>query len=218
MHGGIVSDCPHRERNPYNGDGQAACITVMHNFDVRAFYTKWIGDMLGSQNPQNGYVPNCSPWQPGCGGGPAWGAAMVIMPWEYYVHYGDIDMLKNNFTAMKGYVDYMLTWTGPDGIMHSQAPEVNNPNRWINLGDWVAPGELPPADMVHTFYLWRCADFTARLPERLAGMNEARKYGNLAENTKKAFHDRFYDSAGGTYGPYGGNIFALSNGCASLAA
>jgi alpha-L-rhamnosidase len=212
MHGGIVSDCPHRERNPYNGDAQVACITVMHNFDVRAFYTKWIRDMWGSQNPGTGYVPNCSPWQPGCGGGVAWGAALVIMPWEYYVHYGDTDMLRNNYQGMKGYIDYMLTWTDRDGIMLSQAPDPEKPNRWINLGDWVAPGELPPNDMVHTFYLWRCADLTAKTAIALGRNDEARKYQDLAGKTKKAFHERFYDSGKGTYGPYGGNIFALKMG------
>jgi alpha-L-rhamnosidase len=212
MHGGIVSDCPHRERNPYNGDGQVACITVMHNFDVRSFYTKWIEDMLGSQNPDNGYVPNCSPWQPGCGGGPAWGASMVIMPWEYYVHYGDIDMLRNNFEGMKGYIDYMLIWTDSEGIMFSQAPDRENPNRWINLGDWVAPDELPPADLVHTFYLWRCAYLTAKSARALGKHDEAARYQDLADKTRQAFQRRFYNAEQGSYGPYGGNVFALVMG------
>ena len=212
MHGGIVSDCPHRERNPYNGDGQVACITVMHNFDIRAFYTKWIEDMLGSQNPENGYVPNCSPWQPGCGGGVAWGASLIIMPWEYYVHYGDLDMLRNNYEGMKGYVNYMLTWTYEDGIMHSQVPDRENPNRWINLGDWVAPFELPPDELVHTFYLWRCADFTSRAAKALGKEGEAARFAGLAERTKAAFHNRFFDEGKGSYGPFGGNIFALKMG------
>ena len=34
LHGGIQSDCPHRERNPYLGDGQVVCHTVMENFDA----------------------------------------------------------------------------------------------------------------------------------------------------------------------------------------
>src|SRR5210317_706555 len=33
MHGGIASDCPHRERNGYTGDGKVACSMVMHNFE-----------------------------------------------------------------------------------------------------------------------------------------------------------------------------------------
>ena len=137
MHGGIASDCPNRERSPYTGDGQVACVTVMHNFDARAFYNKWIKDILGSQNVKTGYVPNGAPWQPGCGGGVAWGAAINIMPWEFYVQYGDTDMLRNNYEGMKMYVRYMLKWTDKNGIMFSQATGTNGkPNQWMNLGDW----------------------------------------------------------------------------------
>ena len=212
MHGGIASDCPHRERSPYTGDGQVSCVTVMHNFDARSFYTKWIQDIFGAQNRETGYVPNGAPWQPGCGGGVAWGAAINIMPWEFYLHYGDIYILKNNYEGMKGYIKYMLTWTNEDGIMFSQAPEKAEPNQWINLGEWVAPGKLPPDDMVHTFYLWRCADLTARAAKALGKTDEANYYNILAEKTRKAFQHKYFDNEKGTYGPYGGNIFALKMG------
>ena len=212
MHGGIASDCPHRERSPYTGDGQVACITVMHNFDARAFYTKWIQDILGAQNPETGYVPNGAPWQPGCGGGVAWGAAMNIMPWEFYLHYGDTAMLERNYEGMKGYVRYMLTWSDKDGIMFSQAPDTTNPNKWLNLGDWAPAYKLPPDDLVHTFYLWRCSDFTSKTANVLGYKDDAKKYADLAERTKKAFQSKFYDKEKGTYGPYGGNIFALKMG------
>jgi alpha-L-rhamnosidase len=212
MHGGIASDCPHRERSPYTGDGQVSCVTVMNNFDARTFYTKWIQDIFGAQNPDNGYVPNGAPWQPGCGGGVAWGAAMNIMPWEYYLHYGDLELLRNNFEGMKGYVRYMLTWTDKEGIMFSQAPDRSYPNRWINLGDWVAPGKMPPDEMVHTFYLWRCSKLTAMAARALGQTQDEAEYNALAEKTRKAFMKKFYDASQGTYGPYGGNIFALKMG------
>ncbi|MBW8325406.1 MAG: glycoside hydrolase family 78 protein [Prolixibacteraceae bacterium] len=212
MHGGIASDCPHRERSPYTGDGQVACVTVMHHLDAHAFYTKWIQDILGAQNPETGYVPNGAPWQPGCGGGVAWGAAINIMPWEFYLHYGDVDMLKNNYEGMKEYIKYMLTWTNDDGIMFSRAPNPSNPNQWLNLGDWCAPGKLPADEMVHTFYLWRCADFTAQTASVLGKTDEASRYKKLAEKTKAAFQNKYYDKAKGSYGPYGGNIFALKMG------
>lgn len=212
MHGGIASDCPHRERSPYTGDGQVACVTVMHHLDAHAFYTKWIQDILGAQNPETGYVPNGAPWQPGCGGGVAWGAAINIMPWEFYLHYGDIDMLKNSYEGMKEYMRYMLTWTNDDGIMFSQAPNPSSPNQWLNLGDWCAPGKLPADEMVHTFYLWRCADFTAQAALVLGKTDEASRYKKLAEKTKEAFQNKYYDKAKGSYGPYGGNIFALKMG------
>ncbi len=212
MHGGIASDCPHRERSPYTGDGQVSCVTVMHNFDARAFYTKWIQDIFGAQNPETGYVPNGAPWQPGCGGGVGWGAAINIMPWEFYLHYGDIEMLKEKYEGMKGYIKYMLTWTNDEGIMFSQAPQKERPNQWINLGDWVAPGKLPPDEMVHTFFLWRCSDLTAKAAKALGKTEDFIYYNELADKVKKAFQQKYYDSDKGTYGPYGGNIFALKMG------
>jgi alpha-L-rhamnosidase len=96
--------------------------------------------------------------------------------------------------------------------MYSQAPDKSNPNEWLNLGDWVAPGKLPPADLVHTFYLWRCADITAHAAKVLGHDADAEKYGNLAEKTRFAFQQTFYDPVSGSYGPYGGNIFALRMG------
>jgi len=208
MHGAIASDCPHRERSPYTGDGQVSCVTVMHNFDSRAFYTKWIQDIVGSQIEATGYVPNGAPWQPGCGGGVAWGAAINIMPWEYFLHYGDTSILRYTYDAMKG-----LTWTDEDGIMYSQR-EGNDgkPLRWFNLGDWCAPNGLPPDMMVHTFYLWRCADFTSKASKVLGFKKETDEFKALAERTKNAFHKRFYNAEEGTYGPGGGNIFALVMG------
>ena len=203
MHGSIASDCPHRERSAYTGDAQIACVTVMHNFLTEAFYNKWIRDIRGAQTA-NGYVPNGAPWQPGCGGGVAWGAAIEIMPWEFYRHYGDIDILKANYDAMKAHINWMTTWVQPNGIMltkHSQ--------RWKNLGDWLPPRTLPRKELVHTFFLWYCADITSKTASLLGYDEEASRYGRLRDKTAEAFHSVFYDPATGTYGKHGSNILAL---------
>ena len=213
MHGGIASDCPNRERSAYTGDGQVACVTVMHNFDAKAFYNKWIHDIIGARIVSTGYVPNGAPWQPGCGGGVAWGAAINIMPWEFYLHYGDIDILKDSYEGMKGYVKYMLTWTDNDGIMFSEVlGNDGKPNQWMNLGEWSQPFDLPPDDLVHTFYLWRCAVFTSKTASVLGNIKEAEEYALLADRTRQAFRKKFFNNEKGTYGPNGGNIFALKMG------
>lgn len=213
MHGGLASDCPHRERSGYTGDGQVACVTVMHNYDAKNFYHKWVQDMLGAQNITTGYVPNGAPWQPGCGGGVGWGAAISIIPWEYYVHYGAIDMLEDNYEGMQGYIRYMQTWVDADGIMFSKRTSKDGKIlKWFNLGEWVAPGKTVPDELVHTFYFWRCADLTSKTALALNKKEEAKKYAELAEATRKAFHKRFYNAKKGTYGNGGGNIFALRIG------
>ncbi|MGW8314591.1 MAG: family 78 glycoside hydrolase catalytic domain [Bacteroidales bacterium] len=213
MHGGIASDCPHRERSPYTGDGQIACITVLQNFDARNFYHKWMQDILGAQIVKTGYIPNGAPWQPGCGGGPAWGAAICEIPWQYYVHYGSKDMLEDNYDGMKGYVRYMQTWVDDEGIMHSlRTGKDGKVLRWFNLGEWVAPGPTVPDEMVHTFYLWYCADITSRTAQILGKDSEAEEYAALARRTREAFQNRFFDEEYGSYGDGGGNILALRMG------
>lgn len=213
MHGGIASDCPHRERSAYTGDGQIACITVLHNYDAKNFYQKWVQDMLGAQIEESGYVPNGAPWQPSCGGGPAWGAAICVIPWEYYVQYGSRDMLEDNYEGMKGYVRYLQSWTGEDGITLTKRTDKNGKwLKWFNLGDWLPPGELIPDEMVHTFILWYCADISARTASALGKEDEAEDYQALAQRTKNAFHKRFYNEKAGSYGDAGGNILALKMG------
>jgi alpha-L-rhamnosidase len=214
MHGCIASDCPHRERSPYTGDGEVSCATVMHNFDAAAFYQKWIRDMRDSQNVESGYVPNSAPWQPGCGGGVAWGAAMNIIPWEYYLQYGDKKVLEDSYFAMKEQVRYMLSWLTKDGTMLSRKTNANStePNYWFNLGDWAPAFQIPSDELVHTFYLWRCVDFTAKAAKVLNRIDDCTLYSIIAEKVKKAFNDKFYDTNNKTYGDFGSNVFALVMG------
>lgn len=206
MHGGVASDCPQRERSPYTGDGQAACVAVMKNFDAAAFYNKWIRDIRGAQTA-DGYIPNSAPWQPGCGGGPAWGAAIAIMPWEHYRHYGDAQILRESYEPMCRYIEWMQRWVEEDGVMHAKDPQ-----KWKNLGDWVAPRQNPPVEVVHTFYLWMCADIAAHSAEVLGFKADAELYRAMAERTRKAFHARFYNPESKSYGKHGCNVFALKMG------
>lgn len=219
MHGGIASDCPHRERSPYTGDGEVSQQTVMHNFGAEAFYRKWITDIRFAQNPETGYVPNGAPWQPRCGGGVAWGAAMNLMPWEFYLQYGDKQMLADNFKAMKSQVGYMLTSLTPDGTMLQEIGQGGGMlggngkgNYWLNLGDWCPPSEIPSNELVHTFYLWRCADYTARAAHILGMADEEAYYRKITDDVKAAFNKKFYNATEKSYGKYGSNVFALKMG------
>lgn len=211
MHGCIASDCPHRERSAYTGDGQIAAEMVMLNFDAAAFYQKWVRDMRDAQNPENGYVPNGAPWQPGCGGGVAWGAAMNVIPWEYYKQYGDLKILQDNYQAMKDQIKHMLNWVTQEGTMFQQ--KLNEESKevcyWFNLGDWVPPFDKPNDEIIHTFYLWLCANYTAHTAKVLGEEEDYIHYHNIAERTKKAFHKKFYNPQTKSYGDYGPNILAL---------
>ena len=139
----------------------------MHNFDARAFYTKWIRDMIDCQDVETGYVPNGAPWHPGCGGGVGWGAAMNIVPWEFYVHYGDKDLLEECWFPMTEQLRHMRSWLGPDGTMHQQISHDGEVVYFYNLGDWLPPGRTAPATLVSTAYMARMHRTMARFAARL---------------------------------------------------
>lgn len=212
MHGGIASDCPHRERNAYTGDGQVVMSTVTHHFDVAAFYKKWIEDIVGAQDKTTGYVPNGAPWQPGCGGGVAWGAAIAIMPWEFYTVYGDTGILAYTYEGMNDYLRYMSQWLDNKGIMHQKAPVSEQPHEWMNLGEWCPPGKFPPTELVHTFYYWLCTYTTGKSALVLGKTSEANLLLSKASAIRDAFVNCFYSPQERTFGKYGANIFALKMG------
>lgn len=214
MHGGTASDCPHRERLPYTGDGQIAAAMVMLNFDAAAFYQKWIRDMRDAQNPLTGYVPNGAPWQPTCGGGVAWGAALNTMAWEYYLQYGDRQMLEQTYQPMRAQLRNMQTWLTADSTMYQQMKNVESGDvcYWLNLGDWVPPYGMPSDEKVHTFYLWLCATNAARTAQVLGDEAGRRECDAIAQRTWRAFHRKFFDEASGSYGDFGPNVLALYMG------
>ena len=213
MHAGVATDCPHRERLPYTGDGQIAMPMVLANFDVAAFYNKWIGDVKASQNPETGYVPNGSPWEPCCGGGPAWGAAICVMPWEFYNRYGDRELLKSCLQPMKDFVAYYDTWTIEDGTtaFHMTTPS-GAQFYWYNLGDWSPAYQLPKDELVHTFFHWYCADITSKVCKVLGDEDGAASYSAKADRIRDAFNNVYYDPQTKSYGDFGSNVYALYMG------
>ncbi|RYF41204.1 MAG: hypothetical protein EOO38_20960, partial [Cytophagaceae bacterium] len=99
IHGSISSDCPHRERLGYTGDGQVVMESALDSFDMFQFYRKWFQDMDDARNKTTGFVTHTAPFGGG-GGGPAWGSAYVIMPWLHYSRYGDQTVLRQHYQGM----------------------------------------------------------------------------------------------------------------------
>ncbi|MBO4551006.1 MAG: family 78 glycoside hydrolase catalytic domain, partial [Bacteroidaceae bacterium] len=208
-HGSIISDCPHRERSAYLGDGQVAAEMVMRTFDARAFYRKWFADMRLAQNPRTGFVPFGAPWQPGCGGGVPWSAAMILMPYDFYQSYGDVSVLKDNYPSMLRLMDYFAGWVNEDGTMEQHYKPHNDMEYWCNLGEWCTPTDNRPSNaLVHTYFYWLCAKRMASIAELLGDKASAEHYAALEKQTREAFHHRFYDAENRTYGPAGSNLFA----------
>ncbi len=108
----IPTDCPQRdERMGWLGDAQVFAKTACYNYDTRKFFKKWLGDLRAEQR-ENGSVPDTVPnfWLIPRSS-TAWGDAATIIPWQIYLFYGDEDILKQNCSMMKRWVDYITNDT-----------------------------------------------------------------------------------------------------------
>ncbi len=105
----VPTDCPQRdERLGWTGDAQVFSRTAAFNRNVNNFFAKWMKDVAADQQP-NGSVPYVVPnvLGPTQGGSAGWADAATIIPWNMFMAYGDILLLKDQYSSMKAWVNYM---------------------------------------------------------------------------------------------------------------
>ena len=203
MHGGVPTDCPHRERRGYTGDGQIAAQAAIYSLDMKSFYTKWLNDISDAQNKKNGYVPNTVPFHSG-GGGTPWGSAYVLIPWYMYLYYGDVEILEKHYEGMKHYVEYLSTTTDKDGLIVES-----------NLGEWVPPTATQiPASFVSSAYYYYNLTLMKNISNILNKKSDAKTFAKIKEETKRSFNKRYYkvDESSYSIGWQGANVFPLAFG------
>lgn len=145
IHSGVLSDCPHRERLGYTGDGQITSEAAMLCLDSRELFTKWMTDVVDSQDKQTGHVQHTAPFYGGGGGPGGWGSAIFVVPWNYYQYFGDSLLLSKYFDNILLWLDYMESRTENHLVTHEEK------DGWC-LGDWCAPDlQLEPA-FVNSYY------------------------------------------------------------------
>lgn len=208
FHGSFSSDCPHRERLGYTGDGQLLVESSIFNFDMSQFYLKWLNDMADVQDSITGFVPHTAPFGGG-GGGPAWGSSYVIVPWFYYLYYGDKSVLEKHYEGMKHWVKYLGTRTDKNGLVVREEP-----GAWC-LGDWAAPESVeisPP--FVNTCYYYYCTNILSKTALTLGNQKENKYYSDLAIEIKNNINKKYYDKEKKLYweNRQGANAFPLAFG------
>lgn len=212
IHGCVPSDCPHRERLGYTGDGQITAQTVMHMFDARKMYKKWMRDIVDGQDVKRGRVQNTAPFSGGGGGPAGWGGAIFVVPYMYYKMYGDDCLLREYTKNMDMYFDYLDTRCDDNLISRSE------PGCWC-LGDWCWVGcsaysnDLPPK-YVNTAYVIKFYNMILELDSELHLGIDREKYLARKEAYTKAVIDNFYDENTGDFAGnnFGANAFALDIG------
>ena len=192
VHGCVPSDCPHRERLGYTGDGQLTADVVMTVFDAENMYRKWMQDIADCQDIYTGHVQHTAPFYGGGGGPGGWGGAMVIVPYTFYKHYGDKDILKKYYPNMLLYFDYLDSHSENSLVVREEA------RGWC-LGDWCSPEDrnLIPTPFVNTYFYLKTLTMAMEAAE-VIGENSAPLKARY-QRVKKAFLDTYYDKKSGTF-------------------
>jgi alpha-L-rhamnosidase len=196
------TDCPHREKGAYNGDGQVIAETSMHDFHMASFYTKWINDMRDSQE-ENGRIPNTSPvLVGGMGGGVAWGSAYILIPWWMNHYYQDNRILEEHYPSMKSYVNYLKNLGSKDEDPSEPFIIDNFDGYWFSLGEWCAPGQSdgPNHPVVNTFYYYNNCLLLSKIATVLGHDEDALFYKNLSDTVKQHFNRKFFSPETALYG------------------
>lgn len=210
MHGSIPSDCPHRERLGYTGDGQVCAPAVMMTMDTREFYRKWIRDILDSQCKVTGHVGHTAPLMGGGGGPGGWGSAIVFVPYAFYREFGELDVLAECYEPMRRYMEYLATRCENDIIVREEE------KGWC-LGDWCTLEKtVIPESYVNTCYFVKMLATLCEIAHALGRDGDIPAYEEKISVLKEAVKREFFDDETGEYcrGIQGASAYAVWAGLA----
>lgn len=195
----VPTDCPQRdERLGWTGDAQMFVSTACYLKNTHAFFGKWLRDLEADQR-EDGAVSNVVPnvirdqgmidgVMGSSFGSSAWGDAATIVPWTLYRYYGDLEVLREQYSSMERWVGFIQS-EATDGLIWEKS---------FSFGDWVALDAKPgsyfgatPTGLVSTSFYALSTQILAK-SAKLLGMDEdVEKYEELYEKVKDAFNKKF---------------------------
>ena len=246
----IPTDCPQRERVGWTGDLQVFARSATRNRDVQLFIQRWLDNVRRDQLP-DGLVPVIVPAPPymsslseeladdpllSIRAAAGWGDAIVLVPWALYQGYGDDRVLRQNYGAMRAWVDRQIRVAEtelPRRLRTSELqPEERSRQRLLwnsepNFGDWNAPSVKvadpslehmlavaeTTGEIIAAMFHYRALDVLSSVAAVLDRDHEAQAYRDRATGVKGAFAEEYLDGAGGLWSPTQGTyVLALAFG------
>jgi alpha-L-rhamnosidase len=158
---------------------------------VYNFFRKWLGDLRADQREDGavcGIIPIVRTGK-AIGGtrlSAGWGDAVCICPWEIYLAYGDKTILKENFSAMQKWVEYIRK-TGNEEYLWLTG---------LHYGDWLAmdAGEneyvgATSNDLIATVFYAHSTSILIKAGKILG--KDVKEYEELYNNIVKRFREYF---------------------------
>ncbi len=196
----VPTDCPQRdERLGWTGDAQAFAMSACTLFDAQSFWQNWLIDLALDQDEELGVstvVPDVALDGVARYGRAGWADAAIIVPWAVYESYGDLSVLRRQFTSMKAWVDSLAARAEADGLLGSS----------MQFGDWLdpdAPAERPweaktDSDFLANAFFAHSSRLLAEAASLVGEPDTVSKYSALAAEVASATWSRWADHASTT--------------------
>jgi alpha-L-rhamnosidase len=198
LRNGVPLDPDRDERQPWVGDPAKDSEGEAFNFNVAAYYQKWIHDNFLDQHA-DGQLGDVAPeyWSFFHPDDIAWPSVVTIIPDWMYSFYGDRDILEADYGPMKKWVEYVARQLKPDYTVDN-----------CTYGDWCDTASMDGKGKDHgatslpligTAYCYLNAKLMARTAERLGNSEDERHYEDLAAKIRDGFNKRFLNSQTARY-------------------
>lgn len=183
----IPTDTPARnERMGWSGDINVFSEASTYLADVDPFLSRHMLAMRDIQRA-DGRFTDVAPVGGGFGG-TLWGSAGIIVAWEVYQQYGDLDLLEAHYDAMKRYVTFLSSKIDPETGVINEGP----------LGDWLSPEGFKNEDTAFwTAYHLKDLEILAKTATLLGKNEDAKEFRKEYDERKKFFNTTYVDNTSG---------------------
>jgi alpha-L-rhamnosidase len=192
----IPTDCPQRdERLGWLGDAQVFVNTAGYNFDVCAFFTKFLTDVNYSRTAYGEY-PQYAPFfaishldaelygTDYYKGHSGWADAAIICPWQMYLKYNDKRILERFYENIKQWI--LFQKENSNNLIRSS----------VVWEDWLNHAAPTSEELISTAFFAYGTALTAKIAKIIGREYDAVELSGLANNIKKAFCKKFIDTNG----------------------
>ncbi len=175
----IPTDCPQRnERMGWAGDAEVFARTATYNADVHNFYRRYLLWLRDCQL-ENGRYPDIAPVGGGFGG-IEWGSAGIIVTYETWRQYGDVELIRENFAAMDRYIEFLKS-QGTPGKLDNVGP----------LPDWLASDLSTDGPLLwNAVFAYDCK-IMAEMAKTIGETEKQASYEALCEEIKKVWNETY---------------------------
>ena len=185
---GLPTDCPHREKLAWTGDGWIASEFGLGYFDSASSYRKWMRDIFDTMRP-SGEVSCIAPtsgWGYKWGNGPVFDAAVAMVAWNLWLFRGDRAALEEAYPYLVRYLAYEKTREAESGLVAN------------GLGDWnaVEPSHKPSDEYVISCVYLMLKDTAGKMADVLGRDRDCAMFEESARQTRAALRRKYYRGGG----------------------